>query len=82
MSLMMSAPMSSTCCITSGLYVSTEIGTPSVTASRSTGSTRASSSSKGTGGVPGRLDSPPISRMCAPSTISFSQWAKAERVLA
>ena len=82
MSLMMSAPMSSACRMTSGLWVSTEMGIPSVTASRSTGTTRASSSSVDTGSVPGRLDSPPMSRMWAPSTSSLSQCASAERVLA
>ena len=80
MSLTISAPRSSTARITAGLYVSTEIGTPSTTASRTSGTTRASSSSKGTAGLPGRVDSPPMSRISAPSLSNCSQCRNAAMV--
>jgi hypothetical protein len=41
------------------------------------GITRSSSSSSGTGGAPGRVDSPPMSMMSAPSTIIRSAWRSA-----
>ena len=53
---------------------------PSVTAWRTTGKTRANSSSSGNGSAPGRLDSPPMSRICAPSASSCSQCRKAAAV--
>ena len=45
------------------------------TTASTTGSTRCSSSSTGTGVAPGRVDSPPMSRMSAPAA-SIS-WARA-----
>ena len=57
-----------------------ESGTFRRTASRTTGNTRASSASSGTAGLPGRVDSPPMSRMSAPSSSSCSQWRSAAAV--
>src|SRR6218665_1489638 len=67
--------------ITSGLQVSTETGAPKETAARTTGSTRASSCSSGTAVLPGRVDSPPMSSMSAPSLSSCSQCCTAVAVL-
>jgi len=44
---------------------------------RTTGTTRASSSSTGTGSAPGRVDSPPTSMMSAPSSINARARATA-----
>ena len=66
-------PRSSARRITSGLQVSTDTATPRPSAWRSTGSMRRHSSSTGTGSAPGRVDSPPMSRMSAPCPISVSQ---------
>jgi hypothetical protein len=58
---------------TAGLRVSMEIGTATLPArTRTTGMTRRSSSSSGTGSAPGRVDSPPMSRMPAPSAANRS----------
>ena len=62
------APASSAARATATLVVSIERRAPPSCASRSiTGSTRRSSSSSPTGSAPGRVDSPPTSRMSAPS---------------
>jgi len=72
-SLMMVAPASTAASATSAWRVSMESGTRVSRASaRITGSTRASSSSTVTGAAPGRVDSPPRSRMSAPSETSAS----------
>ncbi len=76
-SLMMSAPASSTACITSGFEVSTEIGTPTGTATCTNRQYAAHLFVQGTAGEPGRVDSPPMSRIWAPSLISFSAWRSA-----
>ena len=78
MSLTMSTPIASAARITSGLALSSETGQPSFSAPSSTGSTRRSSSSTLTACAPGRLDSPPMSSMSAPSLSSCSQCASAE----
>ena len=44
---------------------------------RTTGSVRRSSSSSGTGSAPGRVDSPPTSRIAAPSAASRRPWVTA-----
>jgi len=70
MSLMMCTPASSAFRAVSALYVSIESGTcgnASRTA-RMTGMTRRISSSAGTGSCPGRVDSPPMSRISAPAS--------------
>src|SRR5215207_11684802 len=68
------APASSATRATAALVVSIEMRTsraPPYAASRSTtGSTRLSSSSCATGSAPGRVDSPPTSRIAAPSLAS------------
>ena len=62
------APSASPCRATSALDVSTHRGTRTRAASaRSTGMTRAHSASTGTAAAPGRVDSPPTSRISAPS---------------
>jgi len=71
MSLTISAPASTARRATSALTVSMETGTSvSAVISRIRGMTRRSSSFRGTGPAPGREDSPPTSRMSAPSPIS------------
>src|SRR3954452_8626703 len=64
------APDSSARLATSALVVSIEIWAPSGTSASITGITRRISSSAPTGRAPGRVDSPPMSRMSAPSAIS------------
>ena len=68
-SLRRSAPASKAARATAALRVSIEIGSakPSARSAAITGTTRAASSSTGTGSAPGRVDSPPMSRMSAPS---------------
>ncbi len=67
-SLIMAAPSATACSITSGRLVSTEMITSlSRATALTTGMTRRNSSSSGTGGAPGRVDSPPISTIAAPS---------------
>ncbi len=58
--------------MTSGLQVSTDKATSRVLSAYSAGITRRSSSSRGTLGEPGRVDSPPMSIMVAPSRIISS----------
>src|SRR5690606_264839 len=77
-SLIIPAPASTVARITSGLEVSMLIGTDVSRASRSTsGRTRRSSSAASTSAAPGRVDSPPTSRMSAPCSSSVIAWAKA-----
>ena len=73
-SLMILAPASKAFCITSGFDVSIEIGTLILPLKASiTGITRFNSFSTLTSGAPGRVDSPPISIIPAPSsTIIFA----------
>ena len=74
-SLTRSAPACTATSATLPLYVSTEIGTSKCLRSASMiGTTRAASSSALTGVCPGRVDSPPTSRISAPSQ-SLSQHA-------
>src|SRR5258706_1023057 len=68
MSLIIDAPAASASFITRGRRVSTETGRSE--SDRRTGRIRRSSSSSGTGSAPGRLDSPPMSMMSAPSSAS------------
>ena len=78
MSLTMRAPAPSAAeAITRAWRVSTETTAPLAAKWRMTGRTRASSSSGGTGAAPGRVDSPPMSRMSAPAASSASPWAMA-----
>ena len=66
---MISAPRSIARSATSDLYVSTEIGTESLSRSRfSTGISRRISSAAEIRADPGRVDSAPISMMSAPSS--------------
>ncbi len=68
MSFIILAPAFRVCRATSTLYVSILTGTDTSLASFSTtGTTRRSSSSTETGVEPGRVDSPPMSMMSAPS---------------
>src|SRR5215204_321230 len=72
------APVSSAARATAAFVVSTLIGTLVSAARRSTtGSTRRSSSSAGTGAAPGRVDSPPTSRTSAPCPASAIPCATA-----
>jgi len=76
-SLTPQAPTSRHAAATSGLVVSTVTHAPLSTAYRTTSSTRASCSRAGTGGAPGRVDSPPTSTRSAPSANSSSTLARA-----
>ena len=69
-SFTMAQPASIAWRITSGFIVSTDTAMPSRTRARTTGITRASSISSGTGSAPGRVDSPPTSTRSAPSEAS------------
>src|SRR3954470_24377993 len=69
-SLTIVAPASSARFATSALVVSIEMRTPSPASVSITGMTRATSSETLTGWAPGRVDSPPMSRIWAPSTTS------------
>src|SRR5579885_60903 len=74
----MRAPASRAARATAGFMVSIEIGTLTWEASSSiTGRTRRSSSASGTGSAPGRVDSPPTSRISAPRAASSSAWRTA-----
>src|SRR5574341_1210362 len=78
-SLMMSAPAARTAAATSPFDVSMEIGSrkPRERSRSTTGTTRRGSSSTGTMGAPGRVDSPPRSTRCAPSSAIRSAAATA-----
>ncbi len=77
-SLIIAAPASMASRATRDLRVSTEIGMEIRLASFSiTGIIRRISSSTDTGSEKGRVDSPPISMISAPSATSFSAWATA-----
>ncbi len=69
-SLTMSAPASRAASATSLRIVSTDTVAPSAASAVMTGTTRASSSSTSGRVAPGRVDSPPTSRMSAPATSS------------
>jgi hypothetical protein len=69
------APAATAARATAGFMVSIEIGTALSRRTASiTGMTRAISSASATGSAPGRVDSPPTSRMSAPSAISRRAW--------
>src|SRR5438309_11331496 len=71
MSLTTVAPASRAAAATEASEVSTLTGTPASAARRKmTGTTRRRCSSAGTGGDPGRVDSPPTSRTAAPAAAS------------
>ena len=80
-SLITSAPASSTAAATAAWRVSTEI-TASVheRSSRTTGSTLSNSSSAATSAAPGLVDSPPMSRLRAPCRSSSFAWETARSV--
>ena len=75
-SLMMRAPASSAAAMVAAWRVSTETGACGARA-RMTGRMRRSSSAGGTGSAPGRVDSPPMSRMSAPAARIASPWSMA-----
>src|SRR5579872_3591364 len=78
-SLTICAPAPIAAAATDALEVSIDTRTPSAASARrsSTGSTRASSCRAPTGSAPGRVDSPPTSRMSAPSRASVRQRSSA-----
>ena len=78
-SLMRSAPAARATSAMAGLVVSTLIGVSGRAAriAAMTGTTRARSSSALTATWPGRVDSPPMSRMSAPSATIRRAWATA-----
>ncbi len=77
-SLMMDAPPATASRMTAGLLVSMEIGTSTSRRTDSmTGMTRSSSAATLTGNAPGRVDSPPMSMMSAPSSASLTAWLSA-----
>src|SRR5688500_5707743 len=76
-SLTMDAPAASARSATSTFVVSIEMSASSPARPSITGSTRRSSSSAPTGAAPGRVDSPPMSRMSAPSAASWLPCATA-----
>ena len=79
-SFQISAPACTACSITFGELVSIDNHTSSPNFWRiasTTGTTRAHSSTSVTGLALGRVDSPPISIMVAPSFNICSQWVKA-----
>ena len=78
-SLKRSAPASRAAAATAALRVSIEIGSakPSARSAAITGAVRAISSASGTGSAPGRVDSPPMSRMSAPASARARAAARA-----
>ena len=66
-SLIQDAPPAMDASATVARVVSTETATPASASARTTGTTRSSSTRSGTRAEPGRVDSPPTSRMSAPS---------------
>ena len=70
------APASTAASATSSFIVSIETRAD-VASPATTGITRASSASTATGSAPGRVDSPPTSRIAAPSAASRRPWATA-----
>ena len=81
-SLMMAAPASTHAFATAAWRVSTLTQTPCSARARTTGSTRAVSSSTLTSADPERVDSPPTSIICAPSSsICCAQASAASGVL-
>jgi hypothetical protein len=72
------APAATAARATAGFMVSIEIATSLAARIASiSGTTRAISSAAGTGVAPGRVLSPPMSRMSAPSSISRRAWSRA-----
>ena len=71
----MRAPAPTASRATSLRMVSTDTTAPSAASAVMTGMTRASSSSTSGRVAPGRVDSPPTSRMSAPATRSSRPWA-------
>src|SRR4051812_21934915 len=71
------APAASAAAATSAFEVSIDSCAPVAASPSITGRTRRSSSSAGTGSAPGRVDSPPMSRISAPSAARRSPWATA-----
>ncbi len=69
-SLTIVAPASSAAAATGAFEVSTETSRPTPASPSMTGTTRRSSSSAATGSAPGRVDSPPTSRISAPASAS------------
>jgi hypothetical protein len=66
------APAASAARATASLVVSMDTRSPAAVSRSTTGSTRAISSASPTGSAPGRDDSPPTSRIAAPSRASWS----------
>ena len=82
-SFTMSAPASSAASATAASVVSTEIATPECVRTRAiTGTTRRTCSSASTRAAPGRVLSPPMSMMVAPSSTSCSAYCAASSALA
>ena len=81
-SFTMSAPASSARSAVSRFRVSTEIiASPAARIASTTGTTRRISSATGTGSDPGRVDSPPTSRISAPALImSSAAWTASRSV--
>ena len=73
-SLIMTAPACIAASITSGFEVSTEMGISLLARACTTGITRRNSSAALTESLPGRVDSPPISSIPAPSSIKRAAW--------
>ncbi len=73
----MVAPADSAATATSARMVSTDTVAPSAARALITGTTRSSSSETSGRVAPGRVDSPPMSRMSAPSASSRRPWAMA-----
>ena len=74
-SLTMLAPASSAAAATAAFDVSIDSRAPAPASPSSTGTTRRSSSASLTGSAPGRVDSPPMSRIAAPCATSARPWA-------
>src|SRR6201747_968663 len=76
-SLTMAAPASRAASATVALEVSTEISVPPPANPVMTGTTRRNSSASETSSAPGRVDSPPTSKIAAPARASSSPWPTA-----
>jgi hypothetical protein len=74
-SLTIVAPASSAAAATAAFVLSIDSRTPALARPSTTGTTRRSSSRSLTGAAPGRVDSPPMSRICAPCAASFCPCA-------
>src|SRR4051812_25127932 len=78
MSLIIDAPALRASCMTSGRFVSTDIGLSTPFNASRTGMIRSNSCAAETGRAPGREDSPPTSMMSAPSSIKRRAWETAD----